>query len=341
MTSDRLKTILLLCKELDVLASKLYTKIAKKQTEDDKLSFWLTMAKEERDHVLFWKKCIDYSNENTIPDIFDDMDQVVEELSISKNKATDLLNSIDINGDSHSYFLIAYWMEFYLLYPSFINIFHYMGILSSDHNPEESYEIHLLEFVDGFSKFGKTTPEMELLGSLLHNLWKRNKELVGTSMYDNLTQLFNRKGLTDTMITFASLAQRNHYKIGIMMIDIDNFKNINDTLGHQSGDHVLKKIAAHLRTNVRKSDLIGRYGGEEFIVFIVNTDLKSITALGEKIRESISHIKIDSINVTVSIGCSVKEISTNDINKCIEDTIRVADDNLYRAKRSGKNRVEI
>jgi len=216
-----------------------------------------------------------------------------------------------------------------------------MGLLSPETNPEENYEKHLLEFVDGFNKFGKTTPEMELLGSLLHNLWKRNKELVGSSMYDGLTQLLNRKGLNDTMISFTSLAQRNHYKIGMMMIDIDDFKKINDTYGHQIGDHVLKTIALHIKANLRKSDLVGRFGGEEFLVFVVNTERDSMVELAEKIRVSLSKLEIIPTMVTVSIGCSVNDILTDDINGCIEDMIHKADDNLYLAKRGGKNKVVV
>ena len=180
---------------------------------------------------------------------------------------------------------------------------------------------------------------MELLGSLLHNLWRRNKELVSSSMYDGLTQLMNRKGMFDAMVSFASLAQRNNYAISILMIDIDDFKKINDTYGHQAGDEVLKVVSGCIRKNIRKSDLVGRFGGEEFIVFLVNANDKSVLNLAEKLRKSIELLDIISVKVTVSIGCSVRESFSGDVGDDLENAIHVADENLYTAKRNGKNQV--
>lgn len=339
MTSAQLLEILNCCKEMDILASKIYTRIAKIRNGYDEHSFWESMAKEERTHVLFWKRAIAFCHENTVPDIFYNMTEVTAELNSSLQKALALHSTINATSNESNYFLTAYWMEFYLLYPSFTTIFHYMGLLSLEGNPEFEYEQHLLNFVDGFSKYGRSTPEMELLGSLLHNLWRRNKELVSSNMYDGLTQLMNRKGIFDTMISFASLAQRNNYAISILMIDIDDFKKINDTYGHQTGDKVLREIAGCIRKNTRRSDLVGRFGGEEFIVFIVNADSNSVVNMAEKIRKSIETFPIDSIKVTVSIGCSLREILSGNTEKDLEDSIHIADENLYLAKRNGKNQV--
>ncbi len=142
-----------------------------------------------------------------------------------------------------------------------------MSILSNYENPEDDYEKHLYRFVEGFKNFGNINPEMELLGSLLNSVWKRNRELVNMNMYDSLTKVLNRKGINDLMISYYYLAQRNKYKLGLLMIDIDNFKNVNDTYGHQFGDIVLKDIASKISNSIRKSDLLGRFGGEEFIIF--------------------------------------------------------------------------
>jgi len=339
MTSSQLLEILNLCKEMDVVASKIYTKIAKMQSGRGEQSFWKTMAKEEREHVIFWQRAIAFCHENTVPDIFYDMGEVISDLNSSLKKALALYDNINTDYNESNYFLTAYWMEFYLLYPSFITIFHYMGILSVEGNPEHEYEQHIIGFVDGFSKYGRSTPEMELLGSLLHNLWRRNKELVSSSMYDGLTQLMNRKGMFDAMVSFASLAQRNNYAISILMIDIDDFKKINDTYGHQAGDEVLKVVSGCIRKNIRKSDLVGRFGGEEFIVFLVNANDKSVVNLAEKLRKSIELLDIISVKVTVSIGCSVRESFSGDIGDDLENAIHVADENLYTAKRNGKNQV--
>ena len=324
---------------MDVLACKLYTKISKINKDDELKKFWSSIASEEREHVLFWKKAIDFKKNNTIPDIFYDIDTVILELKNSLNKANNLFDSLCIEENNTNYFLTAYWMEFYLLYPSFITLFHYIGIISSEDVFDHVYEKHLLTFVDGFSRFGKSTPEMALLGSLLHNLWKRNNELVSSNMYDGLTELMNRKGISDTMISFASLAQRNSYQISIMMVDIDNFKQINDVYGHQTGDKVLKNVANTIKGSLRKSDLVGRFGGEEFLVFLVNSGEQETYEIAEKMRINIENKCSSLCKVTVSIGCLSRDNLRVEIEEEINEMLKIADDRLYQAKRSGKNKV--
>ncbi len=341
MTSELLQSILYICKEIDVIASKLYTKISHKIVDEEEKEFWQNMAAEEREHVLFWKNAIVYSVENTIPEIFVDENVVYEDLKKSKELAIKLLESIEQREDTKSYFTTAYWMEFYLLYPSLDLIFHYMAILSNCHNPETDYEKHLLRFVDGFKRFGNVSQEMELLGSLLNSIWKRNRELVTMSMYDTLTKVFNRKGINDLMISYSSLAKRNRYNTGLLMIDIDNFKKVNDTYGHQLGDEVLKEVSDRLSKSLRKSDLLGRFGGEEFIVFLTNIEYDEIKKIAEKLISIISESPIQKIEVTISIGCCMTETQTLGEDEMISKMISCADAKLYSAKKNGKNRYEI
>jgi diguanylate cyclase (GGDEF)-like protein len=341
MTSEILQSILIICKEIDVIASKLYTKISHKIINGEEKTFWQNMAAEEREHVLFWKNAIVYSEENTIPEIFIEEKVVYEDLKRSKELAIKLLESIEQREDTKSYFTTAYWMEFYLLYPSLDLIFHYMAILSNCRNPETDYEKHLLRFVDGFKRFGNVSQEMELLGSLLNSIWKRNRELVTMSMYDALTKVFNRKGINDLMISYSSLAKRNNYNNGLLMIDIDNFKKVNDTYGHQFGDVVLKEIADRLSKSLRKSDLLGRFGGEEFIVFLTNIENEEIKKIANKLVSVISGSEIQNVKVTISIGCCITETQALDENEMISKMISCADAKLYNAKNNGKNRYEI
>lgn len=342
MTSDSLKAILSSCREMDILASKLYFKIAQKCNTHESKSFWEEMANEEREHIRFWESAIKFSNENTIPSIFENDQLVKDEIRNSINKANKLLEDLEQNNNLDSFFLTAYWMEFLLLFPSFNLIFHYIGLLSNGVNLENEYEKHLIRFVDGFKRFGKVSPEMELLGSLLSNLWKRNHELVKINIYDSLTKVFNRKGVNDLMIPYASLAQRNDYAIGVLMIDIDNFKMVNDTYGHQMGDNVLQELADRLTRNVRKADIVGRFGGEEFIIFTSNINTESIKTLAGKLNHTIADEPICNLNITISIGCCLEKIDENiQIDMFLKKIISKADAMLYKAKNNGKNRFEM
>ncbi len=127
--------------------------------------------------------------------------------------------------------------------------------------------------------------------------------------------------------------------IGYLMIDIDHFKNINDTYGHLVGDEILRSLAECLKVHTRQYDIVGRYGGEEFLIVLLNTDfnelLKRAEALLKAVRETPFKVGSSSCNVTVSIGISCLTKNDDDINA----VIKRADEGLYKAKDSGRDRV--
>lgn len=255
MTSENMIKILKLLREIDVTAAKLYTKMSKQSQNAEVSEFWKKMAGDEREHVEFWECALNYSKENSMPDIFKEPKKIIEDLLISYKKSNELLARIHDKDQSVAHFFItAYWMEFYLVHPAFASIFNYMKVFCTNENPEENYEEHILEFVKAFEKYGSVSPEMELLGSILHNLWLKNKELATQNIHDYLTGILNRKGVFDLALSFSALARRNDYVNGLIVLDIDNFKSVNDTYGHPFGDEVLKIVAERIKNNIRKSD---------------------------------------------------------------------------------------
>lgn len=167
----------------------------------------------------------------------------------------------------------------------------------------------------------------------LEKLLEYTKKLAIT---DKLTGLYNRveidKRFDDEMESF----KRYNFPFSVLLIDVDHFKKINDKYGHQKGDTCLQKISKILREIVRKNDVLGRWGGEEFIVICPNTDLSEAFLLGESIRKMIQNgiFNIEE-DCTVSIG--VTSVGENDE---VDTIIKRVDDNLYRAKAKGRNRVE-
>ncbi len=153
---------------------------------------------------------------------------------------------------------------------------------------------------------------------------------------DPLTKLFNRRYFFKEIINFY----KNKSPFSIAMLDIDDFKKINDKYGHDIGDKVIVTLAKTLLKNTKGSDLVSRFGGEEFCIALRNVDKKQAIGFFAKLRKIISDFKINTngniINITVSIG-----VSFSDDKKNIKALIKEADDALYRAKNSGKNRVEI
>jgi diguanylate cyclase (GGDEF)-like protein len=127
--------------------------------------------------------------------------------------------------------------------------------------------------------------------------------------------------------------------LGCIMIDLDHFKRINDSKGHQAGDHVLKGVAMRLKESVRPYDVIGRYGGEEFAVLLPDTNLEQSLLVAERIRSTISRGPIESegdlIPVTASLGVSC----SNENDQGLNDLLKRADEGLYMAKAAGRDRV--
>ncbi len=167
-------------------------------------------------------------------------------------------------------------------------------------------------------------------------LEEKNKELEILSITDKLTNTYNRIKLDQTIENEMERASRYNTKFAIIIIDIDYFKDVNDTYGHQVGDTVLQEFANILKANTRKTDVVGRWGGEEFIIISPEANLQEMYTLSEILREKIdSNIFSVIQHKTASFG-----VATYNENETAEDLINRADEALYRAKENGRNRVE-
>ena len=179
------------------------------------------------------------------------------------------------------------------------------------------------------------------IGRLLSELEEKNRELQELAYYDPLTGLPNRRFFFEHASLIFEEVKRHEKPLSLLAMDIDHFKKINDTYGHDVGDVVLKTFAGLLRGMVRQSDICARLGGEEFVVLLPNTDLEGAKVLAERIRTAVAKnpVEHDStvIVFTVSIGVSQYRKGMQNIYELIKE----ADIALYRAKEGGRNRVEV
>jgi len=178
--------------------------------------------------------------------------------------------------------------------------------------------------------------------SLQDSLKQSNQQLKELSQTDALTGLANRRHLMEILSTEFERSRRNDAHFSLLMIDLDHFKKVNDTYGHQEGDVVLRSLAELMQCHLRQYDTAARFGGEEFSLVLPETDPVEAAGVAERIRKGIAKMaftgEIEKLQITASIGVAT---SPNPKIKHAEDLLRVADDALYDAKSNGRNRVEI
>ena len=174
---------------------------------------------------------------------------------------------------------------------------------------------------------------------VIENSWLYNK-VKRIAITDSLTGIYNRGFLQESLSKEFARAGRFNFSLAFLMIDIDYFKKLNDTYGHQKGDAVLRQAAQIFKANTRDYDIVGRYGGEEFSIILQQTKVEDGIKAAERIRNSFEEYnfgdKEKPLKATISIGVSV--YPDTEI-KSVEELIGKSDKALYKAKREGRNRV--
>jgi diguanylate cyclase (GGDEF)-like protein len=160
------------------------------------------------------------------------------------------------------------------------------------------------------------------------------------AIHDPLTALWNRTQALEALDRDVARARREGAPVSVLMVDLDHFKNVNDTFGHIAGDAVLREAARRIRDAVRQYDVVGRYGGEEFVVVLPGCEADAAKSRADRIRMTIGGASIDTSEGVVSVTASIGTASYPDVGRTSEELIRAADAALYRAKRSGRDRVE-
>jgi diguanylate cyclase (GGDEF)-like protein/PAS domain S-box-containing protein len=167
-------------------------------------------------------------------------------------------------------------------------------------------------------------------------LYSMTSSLEEKASKDKLTGISNRDNFEELFLDEIKYARTHSKALSLMLFDIDNFKNINDTYGHQAGDNILSELANLVSNNIKTSDVFARWGGEEFVLLLPNSNIEGATALAKKLRDVIEQHQFNYSNrVTVSFG--VAQLIAEDDRTTL---FQKADDALYTAKRNGRNRVE-
>lgn len=193
-----------------------------------------------------------------------------------------------------------------------------------------------------FSKAFLYTLPFVIIGILIvlayYEISKRKQseeELLFQAIRDYLTGVYNRRFFIEMLRRTMVSANRTQQKVSLLMVDIDFFKKVNDTLGHPKGDEILIKVASVLKNGIRESDVLSRWGGEEFIILLPDTDCKQAYMIAERLRKTVSETNFDTPwNITCSIGTATIAAKQKET-----ELIDAADKALYEAKHSGRNKA--
>ncbi len=173
------------------------------------------------------------------------------------------------------------------------------------------------------------------MSRLIRKVEEARQTIEKLAITDQLTDVFNRRHIMSRIEEEFEKFKRLKKNVSCIMADIDNFKAINDSYGHLVGDQVLKEISHRIRNTVRAYDILGRYGGEEFLIIMPDTSLQDARGLAERIRTRVKEETVYNATVTLSLGV----VCVQEGDRSVDDIIRRADQNLYRAKKGGKDRV--
>lgn len=336
---DIMTEIITLCMKLDIKAYSIYRKFSLESKNEELSKSWQQCALEEKEHISVWKNALKLFDKNTFPSFFNDCGSVKEKLLELNKRAEKTFDEIKVRKKSTSEELrTAYYLESFMLNPDMLFLMEFFNSQESENMAD--YHKHIQGFINMLEKYGKKSENsnLDILADTLKNLFEKNIQVVKESNIDPLSRILNRIAFFKNIKPFLYLAERKKYKAGIIMGDIDDFKSINDTYGHPEGDKVIKTVSELIKDNIRANDICARYGGDEFIVFLMLENSNDLNTICRRINTEIRNKSEEKcgIKVKISLGAAFRRIKNHEKN--LSELIKKADDNLLKAKNEGKNR---
>jgi diguanylate cyclase (GGDEF)-like protein len=336
---ENLIAIINLSYALDTRACDFYSRLAQSFEDADLRKFWEQMAADEREHTEYWRELLETAQKDRIAQVFEnelDLKKEIESL-VQRVEKMDAENKRV--REAEKAFLLAFQYELYLMHQALSLMLHFVGPFAVVRKPMEEYENHVLGLAQAYERWGQKSPAIMALSEALCCLWKQRKRMVYEAATDVHTGVLNRRALMRTVTTLCNLARRNRAEVGVLLVDVDHLRAINEQFGMEIGDAVLKAVTDCVRSRVRSSDVVGRYSGDEFMVFLATVSPDAVAAVADDIRRRIEADRTTPAPFTVSIG-TAHGTPEGEVDKFLDDLIRRAEQRLYDAKRAGRNRTE-
>ncbi|WP_417326856.1 diguanylate cyclase [Halarcobacter sp.] len=310
---------------------------------------------------IFLRKKLEYINLTLENKVEEAVKQTKSILDAQDNMVilTDLANPIDANKKFFEYFQVSNLEEFLVKHNSILDVFkrdnnllnkdifedskNWISKLSELNEIDRTVKIENKDgedrvFTINIDDYEQKGEHYVISFTDITELKEKSNLLEYQANHDQLTGLFNRQKFNEIFKKEIKREKRYNNSLSLIIFDIDNFKNFNDDFGHNVGDEVLKIISKVLLENIREHDSVARWGGEEFLVLLPQTDELGAKNVAEKIRKAIESYKRDDIPRQITASFGVTRFKEDDNETSV---LKKADDALYKAKKEGKNRVEV
>jgi len=338
-----MRQILELCVEMDQLAAHTYGALAKVNADRELRSLFGQMSAEEVSHVGWWEDLLRAYDEGLMPDIVSDTSALAERMRGLSEELHAMLPVEGVPTDPEGALALAARIEFYMIDPVFGELIDLTEPGRAEHR-RVAYSNHLEKLVHAIEEHYAPGSLASFLAGILARTWNDNLTLAVYATRDPLTGIHNRRALDTHLPQWSAWSARYGRPLTVLLIDVDYFKGVNDEFGHRFGDYALREIAHAIRSATRSSDLVVRYGGDEFAVIAPETDEGEYALLVKRIMETVRDLELISddgraVPVSVSIGGTVACDPAGSTPRSIDKLLSTADQGLYAAKQSGRNRA--
>ncbi len=340
MERCRVREIIEMCIALDTAAIDTYATLAEACQDPGIRVLFRQMGLEEEAHVGWWADLLEVWEAGLLPPVSDE-DSV-------RSHLTELANDVrlavpeDCSGLTPDEMLaVAAHLEFFMLDPAFAELISLARPIRQV-DAAEAYSRHIMRLVTAIEGRHDRTDLSHFLARALARTLRDQERLQTLATKDALTDLYNRRGFYGYVSQWTSWSVRYGHPVALAIVDIDHFKSINDTYGHPTGDIALRSVAIALRRAVRTSDLVGRYGGDEFAILAPETSAEELVQLMERVLAAIHETQFDLPNARAHLTVSVGGAFAGGGDPVTpEQLLAAADQSLYEAKDAGRNRAGV